>query len=51
MPQNAEFLYAAYAVVAVVLVGYAVTLWRRARTVERRLADLGAAPDGGAGRR
>lgn len=29
---NAWFMWAAYAVTAVILVGYGVMLWRRART-------------------
>lgn len=28
---NAGYMWAAYAVAAVILVGYAVTLWRRAK--------------------
>ena len=31
MPQNAGYMVAAYAVTAVILVGYAVTLWKRGR--------------------
>jgi hypothetical protein len=31
MPQNAGYMVAAYVVTAVILVGYAVTLWRRGR--------------------
>lgn len=31
LPQNAPYMVAAYVVTAVILVGYAVTLWRRSR--------------------
>jgi hypothetical protein len=31
IPQNAGYMVAAYIVVAVVVLGYAVSLWRRAR--------------------
>ena len=31
MPQNAGYMVAAYVVTAVILMGYAVTLWRRGR--------------------
>lgn len=31
MPQNAGYMVAAYVVTAVILVGYAMTLWRRGR--------------------
>lgn len=30
-PQNAAYMVAAYVVTAVILLGYAVTLWRRSR--------------------
>lgn len=36
-PQNAGYMIAAYVLTAVVLVGYAVALWRRAR---KTVADL-----------
>jgi hypothetical protein len=32
-PQNGGYLVAAYAVTVVILVGYALSLWRRARRV------------------
>lgn len=35
-PDNGAFLMAAYAIVAVVLVGYAVMLMQRVRTEEQR---------------
>jgi hypothetical protein len=31
MPDNNNYLIAAYAVVAVIVLGYAVNLWRRSR--------------------
>ena len=31
MPQNAGYMVAAYVVTAVILMGYAMTLWRRGR--------------------
>jgi hypothetical protein len=31
MPQNAGYMVAAYVVTAVILMGYALTLWRRGR--------------------
>ena len=31
MPQNAGYMVAAYVVTAVILMGYAVTRWRRGR--------------------
>jgi hypothetical protein len=31
MPQNAGYMVAAYVVTAVIVVGYALSLWRRAR--------------------
>lgn len=31
MPQNAGYMVAAYVVTAVILIGYAMTLWRRGR--------------------
>jgi hypothetical protein len=31
IPQNAGYMVAAYVVVAVVLLGYALSLWRRGR--------------------
>jgi hypothetical protein len=34
-PQNGEYLVAAYVVTAVILVGYFVALWRRARRLLR----------------
>ena len=30
-PQNAAYMVAAYVVTAVILLGYALTLWRRSR--------------------
>jgi hypothetical protein len=35
-PENGGYMLAAYAVTAVILVGYALSLWRRARTALRR---------------
>jgi hypothetical protein len=32
---NAGFMWAAYAVTAVIVVGYALALWRRARALRR----------------
>jgi hypothetical protein len=32
-PQNGEYLVAAYVITAVILVGYCVALWRRAKKV------------------
>jgi hypothetical protein len=32
-PQNGEYLVAAYVITAVILLGYWVALWRRARTI------------------
>jgi hypothetical protein len=32
---NAGFMWAAYAVAAVILAGYGVSLWRRARALRR----------------
>lgn len=43
MPQNAEYMYAAYVVIAAVFVVYMVSLWRRSRTLARRAAELDAA--------
>ncbi len=34
-PQNAGYMVAAYIVTAVILVGYALVLWRRARAATR----------------
>lgn len=42
MPQNAEYMYAAYAVVAAVFLVYTVSLWRRSRALARRAAELDA---------
>jgi hypothetical protein len=36
MPQNEGYYHAAYALSAVVYVGYAVSIWWRARAVERK---------------
>lgn len=36
MPQNEGYYQAAYAISALVYVGYAVSIWWRARRVERR---------------
>ena len=35
-PDNGGYMVAAYVVTAVILVGYAVGLWRRARKAEKR---------------
>jgi hypothetical protein len=35
-PDNAGYMVAAYIVTAVILVGYAVGLWRRVRKAEKR---------------
>ena len=35
-PENSGYMIAAYAVTAVILVGYVLSLWRRARTALRR---------------
>jgi hypothetical protein len=35
-PENAGYMVAAYVVTAVILVGYAIGLWRRARQAIRR---------------
>jgi hypothetical protein len=35
-PQNGEYLAAAYVITAVILVGYWVMLWRRARKLLRK---------------
>lgn len=32
-PQNGEYLVAAYVIAAVILIGYWVKLWRKAKTV------------------
>ncbi len=36
MPQNAGYYYAAYAIVAVTYLLYALSLWRRARALRHR---------------
>ena len=38
-PDNGGYMVAAYVVTAVILVGYAVGLWRRARRADERRAD------------
>ena len=43
MPQNAEYMYAAYTVIAAVFLVYTASLWRRSRAVARRAAELDAA--------
>ena len=43
MPQNAEYMYAAYAVIAGVFLLYAASLWRRSSAIARRAAELDAA--------
>jgi hypothetical protein len=43
MPQNAEYMYAAYAVIAAVFLVYTASLWRRSRTLARRAAELDGA--------
>jgi hypothetical protein len=35
-PENAGYMIAAYVVTAAILLGYVVSLWRRARTALRR---------------
>ena len=35
-PENAGYMVAAYIVTAVILLGYVVSLWRRAETAGRR---------------
>ena len=44
MPQNADFMYAAYAVATVAYLVYGATLWLRARALDRREAALAATP-------
>lgn len=47
IPQNAGYYHVAYLVVVVVHAAYAVSIWRRRRTVRRRLADAsGSGPRG-----
>ncbi|HWB42593.1 MAG TPA: hypothetical protein VG500_15130 [Gemmatimonadales bacterium] len=41
-PENGGYMVAAYVVTAVILVGYAVGLWRRARRAIDRGVGLGA---------
>jgi hypothetical protein len=36
MPQNEQYYYAAYAIVAVTYALYALSVWRRARALEAR---------------
>ena len=36
MPQNAEYMWAAYAVATTLYAGYALSLWLRARALARR---------------
>jgi len=42
-PDNAGYMVAAYVVTAVILVGYAVGLWRRAKKAEKREEEAGKA--------
>jgi hypothetical protein len=35
-PENSGYMIAAYTVTALILVGYVLSLWRRARTALRR---------------
>jgi cytochrome oxidase assembly protein ShyY1 len=37
-PDNGGYMVAAYAITAVILVGYAVALWRRARRAVRSVS-------------
>ena len=46
MPQNADYMYAAYAVATVAYLVYGASLWLRNRALDRRAAELDRAPDG-----
>jgi hypothetical protein len=41
-PDNGGYMVAAYVLTAVILVGYAVGLWRRAKKVEKEARKRGA---------
>lgn len=41
-PDNGGFLLAAYAVAAVIYLGYAVSLWKRASAAEREAGKRGS---------
>ena len=41
-PQNAGYYYAAYAILAVLYVGYVVSIWYRARKLGSRESGVGS---------
>ena len=45
MPQNAQYLWAAYTLATALYAGYALSLWLRGRALARREAALGAGAD------
>ncbi len=47
MPQNADFMWAAYAVATVAYLVYGASLWWRSRELDRRERDLERAPTAG----
>lgn len=44
MPDTTGPYYAAYLITAVVLIGYAFSIWRRAKTASEKLAERSANP-------